>query len=142
MVVADGGGLPLGLVVTSATPHEAKLIEQTLDTVRVPRKGAGRPRKKFKRLIYDRAADSKALRERLKRDRDIDLICPHRKNNKHKTQDGRKLRRYKRRWKIERTNAWLQNYRRIVVRYDRFLSIYKAFVTLAFIMIVLKRVMK
>ncbi|MBP5620901.1 MAG: transposase, partial [Thermoguttaceae bacterium] len=43
---------------------------------------------------------------------------------------------------IERTNAWLHNYRRVTVRYDRFLSIYKAFVTLAFIMIVLNRVMK
>lgn len=36
-----------------------------------------------------------------------------------KTQDGRPLRRYRRRWKVERLFAWLQNYRRIVVRYER-----------------------
>ena len=39
------------------------------------------------------------------------MIAPHRKNRKKgKTQDGRKLRRYKRRWKIERLFAWLQNF--------------------------------
>ena len=37
MEAADGEGVPLGLVVTSATPHEAKLLEKTLDTVRIPR---------------------------------------------------------------------------------------------------------
>jgi len=48
---------------------------------------------------------------------DIELISPHKANRKRaKTQDGRKLRRYKRRWKIERLFAWLGNFRRIIVR--------------------------
>ena len=38
----------------------------------------------------------------------------------HPTQDGRSLRRYQRRWKIERLFAWFQNFRRLVVRYERF----------------------
>jgi len=64
------------------------------------------------RLIYDKAADSDPLRERLAK-RGVDLVCPHHKNRvKKPTQDGRKLRRYKRRWKIERTIAWLHNFRR------------------------------
>lgn len=48
------------------------------------------------------------------------MIAPHRRNRKKKkTQDGRKLRRYKeRRWKVERLFAWLQNFRRLVVRYE------------------------
>ena len=108
----------------------AKLIESTLDAIRGLRLGAGRPRKLFPRLIYDKAADSLRLRVRLRKERGIDLICPHRSNCKKRVQDGRKLRRYSRRWIIERTNAWLQNFRRIVVRYDRFLSSYTAFVTL------------
>jgi transposase len=139
MVVADGKGVPLGIKLTSATPHEAKLIESTLDTIRVPRLGAGRPRKRFPRLVYDKAADSLKLRDRLLKERGIDLISPHRSNCKNRVQDGRKLRRYRRRWIIERTNAWLQNFRRIVVRYDRFLSSYRAFVTIACSMICLKR---
>ena len=95
MVVADGHGIPVGLKLASATPHEVTLIECALDTVRVPRPGRGRPRKRFPRLIYDRAADSLALRRRLKKERGVDLICPHRSNRKVKVQDGRKLRRYR-----------------------------------------------
>ena len=88
MVAADGEGIPLGIKLTSATPHETRLIESTLDEIRVPRVGAGRPRKRIKRLIYDRAADSLKLRQRLKTERGIDLICPHRSNCKNKVQDG------------------------------------------------------
>ena len=139
MVVADGKGIPIGLELASATPHESTLIEKTLDTIRVPRAGRGRPRKRFLRLIYDRAADSLSLRKRLKRERKIDLICPQRSNQKTKVQDKRKLRRYRRRWKIERTNAWLQNFRRVWVRFDHKITMYLAFVTLACVMITLRQ---
>ena len=50
----------------------------------------------------------------------IELIAPHRSTRKNKTQDRRRLRRYRRRWKIERLFAWLQNFRRLVVRYERY----------------------
>lgn len=139
MLVLEGKGLPIGMTITSATQHESQLIEPLLDTVRVPRVGAGRPRTKIKRLIYDRAADSLKLRRRLLEERGVDLICPHRKNCRHKVQDGRKLRRYGDRWTVERTNAWLQNYRRVATRFDRLISSYSAFVILACCMIVLKR---
>ncbi len=66
----------------------------------------------------DKAYDSDPLDEALK-EQGIEMIAPHRKNRKKKkTQDGRKLRRYKRRCKIERLFAWLQNFRRLVVRYE------------------------
>jgi transposase len=71
------------------------------------------------RIIGDKAYDSDGLDERLLRERGIELIAPHRrKRRRHRTQDGRKLRRYKRRWKVERLFAWLQNFRRLVVRYE------------------------
>jgi transposase len=71
------------------------------------------------------------------------LICPHTKNRvRPPTQDGRKLRRYKRRWIIERTIAWLGNFRRLAVRYDRSLQIYRAFFPIACFMIVLRRVVQ
>lgn len=58
----------------------------------------------------------------------VEMIAPHTKNRKKsETQDGRELRRYKSRWNIERLFAWLQNFRRLVVRYEykdeNFLSI-------------------
>ena len=90
------------------------------------------------RLIGDRAYDSDPLDEKLA-ERGIQLIAPHKRNRKKpKTQDGRALRRYRRRWKVERLFAWLQNYRRILVRYDRFLENYLAFVHLACILILIR----
>ena len=56
-------------------------------------------------------------------------------------QDGRRLRRYRRRWLVERTHAWLQNYRRVLVRYERLAALYLGFVHLACALIVLKRVL-
>jgi transposase len=86
---------------------------------------------------YDRGT----LRRRLRRE--ILLIAPHR-SNRHRTppQDGRMLRRYKRRWTVERAFAWLGNFRRRVVRYDRSLQIYWAFFHIDCFMIVLRRVVQ
>ena len=71
--------------------------------------------------------DSDPLRERLKK-RGIDLIVPYRENNKQRRyEDGRKLRRYLRRWIVERTNAWLGQFRRLLVRHEHLLSTYYAF---------------
>jgi transposase len=143
MVVVDGRGLPLGEYLHSASPAEVRLAETTLAAIRVGRRHrAGRPRQKPVRVIADKAYDSDPLRKRL-RQRGIELICPHKKNRvRPATQDGRALRRYRRRWIVERTNAWFGNFRRLVVRYDRSLIIYGAFFHIACFMIVLRRVVQ
>jgi transposase len=143
MVVVDGQGVPLGDHLCSASPAEVKLAETTLASIRVSRRHhAGRPRQKPERVITDRAYDSDPLRTRLRR-RGIELICPHKKNRvRAATQDGRALRRYRKRWVIERTIGWLGNFRRLVVRYDRSLKIYGAFFHIACFMIVLRRVVQ
>ena len=72
--------------------------------------------------------------------RGVEMIAPHRKNRKKaKTQDGRKLRRYKRRWKIERLFAHLGNFRRLVVRYERYPQNFLAFLQLGCIKLLLRR---
>jgi transposase len=82
-------------------------------------------------IIGDRGYDSDPLRARLAA-RGIGLIAPHRGNrSKPRTQDGRALRRYLRRWIVERTFAWLGHYRRLVVRHDRSITIYEAFFNIA-----------
>jgi transposase len=143
MVVVDGAGVPLGDHLHSASPAEVRLAETTLAAIRVGRRHrAGRPRQKPVRVIADKAYDSDPLRKRL-RQRGIALICPHKKNRvRPATQDGRALRRYRRRWIVERTIGWLGNYRRLVVRYDRSLQIYRAFFHIACFMIVLRRVVQ
>jgi transposase len=130
MALADASGLPLAVCAASASPHEVTLVGDTLDGRFVSEKP--------ERLIGDRAYDSDPLDEALA-ERGIEMIAPHRKNRKKKkTQDGRKLRRYKRRWKIERLFAWLGNFRRLVVRYERKAGNYLGFVRLGCIVILLR----
>jgi transposase len=139
MVVVDGQGVPLGNHLASASPSEVTLLEETLNQIAVPRKGPGRPKKNPQRLIADKGYDSDPLRERLAQ-RGIELICPYRENNKEKKyQDGRKLRRYRKRWTVERTFSWIGNSRRLVVRWDRNIVIYSAFFHVACLVLTLRR---
>ncbi len=136
MVLADGAGAPLGIHLDAASPAEVKLLPDTLAQLDEAEL-SGSP----ERLIADKAYDSNPAREQLV-ERGIDPIIPARRNNRRAThQDGRKLRRYKHRWIVERTNAWLQNFRRLVVRYERSLTNFKALVNMACALICLKRVL-
>ena len=138
VVLVDGEGIPLGVLLASATPHEVTLAEPALATVRVPRRGRGRPRMRPRRIVADRGYDSDPLRQRLRR-RGIELIVPYRSNKRNRPyQDGRKLRRYRRRWKIERTFAWFSNFRRLQVRQDRILSVFQGFCHIACLLITLR----
>lgn len=119
------------MYVGSASPHEIKLVEETLDGMWVEEVP--------KRLIADKAYDSDPLDERLRRQRGIELIAPHKADRSRAgTQDGRPLRRYKRRWKVERLFAWLHNFRRLVVRYEYYLENFLAMVQLACAVILLR----
>jgi len=131
MLVTDGRGTPLGLHVASASPGETTLCAAVLADVRVPRTP-------LPRLIADRGYDSDPLRQALAR-QGTQLIAPHRSSRRRPSQDRRPLRRYRRRWIIERTFAWLQRFRRLVVRYERYAVIYLAFLHLACVLIALKR---
>ena len=133
MAVADAAGFPLALHVASASPHEVTLVEDTLErtfTNELPN-----------RLIGDKAYDSDKLDAKLEEDWGIEMIAPNRKK-RGKTQDGRPLRRYRRRWKVERLFAWLQNFRRLVVRYEFHPENFLAMAQLACIMIVLRLIMR
>ena len=130
MAVADSSGLPLSVYAESASPHEVTLVRGTL----VQSFTAGRPEK----LIGDKAYDSDPLDEELAAE-GIELIAPHRANRKKApTQDGRKLRRYKRRWKVERLFSWLQKFRRVATRFDFHDENYLGFVHLGCIKILLR----
>lgn len=131
MVLADSHGLPLGAHIASASPHEVTLIEPLLERRRL--------RRLPRHLLYDCAADSDPLRSRLRR-RGIHLVCPHRANRvKPRTQDRRRFRRYRRRWRIERSISWLQNFRRLVTRYEFHAHLFLGFVQLACLLIVMRR---
>jgi transposase len=130
MAAADRAGLPLAVHTASAAPHEVTLVPATLAatfTAALP-----------ERLIGDKAYDSDPLDGALAK-AGIALIAPHRANRKQPaTRDGRPLRRYRRRWKIERLFAWLQNFRRLVVRHEYSAENFLGFVHLACIVILLR----
>jgi transposase len=90
------------------------------------------------RLIGDKTYDSDALDEHLAEEYGIEMISPNRSNRKQKTQDGRPLRRYRRRWKVERLFAWMQNYRRLVTRWEYRIENFLGFVQLACLLMLLK----
>ena len=131
MAIADRHGIPIGLSVGSASPHEVTLVEKTLDGCFT--------RNSPEKLIGDKAYDSDNLDHKLLKDRGVELIAPHKSNRqKPPTQDGRALRRYVKRWKIERVFAWLQNSRRILNRFEYKLSNYAAFVKLGILRLLFK----
>jgi transposase len=131
MAVADGAGTPIAVYASSASPHEVTLAQNTVEqrfTEDAP-----------ERLIGDRAYDSDPLDAQFA-ERGIELIAPHRdKRSRAPTQDGRALRRYRRRWKVERLFAWLQNFRRLVVRYEYHVENFLGFVHLGCMLILLRR---
>jgi transposase len=120
MAVADRAGLPLAVHVASASPAEVTLVEPTLAS------------------CFPEAYDSDPLDAELAA-WGIELIAPHRSNRvRPPTQDGRPLRRYRRRWKMERLMAWLQNYRRVLVRWEYHLENFLGFIQLACVLILLR----
>lgn len=133
MALADGAGLPLAVCIGSASPHEVRFVHETL-AARFIDDVPERP-------IGDLAYDGDQLRFELSDD-GIDVIAPHLSNRTGpKRQDGRALRRYRRRWKVERVFARLHDFRRLVVRYERHAENFLGMVRLGCIRILLRSVM-
>lgn len=131
-VVTDATGLPLGMAVAAADVCEQELLVPAINDVpvEVP---AGTP------VLADKGHDSDPLRDGLEAEGVVPVI-PHRRNRVRASRnDGRRLRRYRRRWKIERTNAWLHCYRALAVRWSHYLFMYGGLVYLAFMHMALQR---
>ena len=129
MAVADGHGLPVALRTESASPAEVKLVAATLDKRILPEVP--------QRLIGDKAYDSDGLDHQLAQNYGVEMIAPNR-GGRRRTQDGRPLRRYRRRWKVERLFAWLFNFRRLVVRYEYHPENFEGFLHLGAVIILLR----
>ena len=91
------------------------------------------------RLEREHAKNAASMRTRLAR-RGILVIVPYRENRTvRRYEDGRHLRRYRHRWIIERTFAWLGSFRRLLVRHERFTSMYCSLLYFASALIALRR---
>lgn len=134
MVLVDARGLPVAIDTTSAGPHERRLVQRLFDFMLATETP--------ERIIGDKAYDSDELAEELS-DKGIELIAPHRRNRRPEnvTQDGRPLRRYKRRWKVERTIGWIQHFRRLCIRWEKSTQLFTGFLHLGCTLLLLKEVL-
>ena len=122
MAIVDRHGLPLSVSTHAANHHEITLVQLSFDFYMIEAKP--------EHLIGDGAYDSDRLDEQLKKE-GIEMIAPHRKNRKkRKTQDGRRLRRYERRWLVERFFMWIQWQRRLLVRWEYYVKNFLGFAQL------------
>jgi len=129
MAIVDRHGLPLSVSTYAANHHEVTLVQLSFEFYMIEAKPEN--------LIGDKAYDSDQLDQQPRRE-GIEMIAPHRGTRKRKTQDGRRLRRYERRWIVERFFAWLQWRRRLLVRWEFYPHNFLGFVQLAAICILLR----
>lgn len=130
LAIVDRHGLPLSVRTHAANHHEVTLVHLSVDFSMLE----ATP----EHLLGDRAYDSDGLDDDLKHD-GVNMIAPHRSTRKLKTQDGRHLRRYQRRWLVERFFAWLQWKQRLFVRWEDYATNFLGFVQLASITMLLRQ---
>lgn len=145
MLVVDGNGTPIGFHLDSASPAEVKLGDRTLQSVRVPSR-TGQLKTRPRQLTADRAYDSRAFRQSLRK-RGIQVCIPPRRRPKTwRKKRGRPVtadrETYKQRFKVERSFSWMGNYRRLLIRWERHLSVYSGFCFFALALICLDRLLK
>lgn len=131
MAIVDRHGLPLSVSTYAANHHEVTLVQLSFYFYMIEAKPEN--------LIEVGAYDNYQLDEELTKE-GIEMIAPHRKNRKmRKTQDGRRLRHYERRWLVERFFAWIQWQRRLLVRWEYYADNFLGFSQLAAMVTLLRR---
>jgi transposase len=145
MLVVDGNGLPLGFHLDGANRAEVRLAQQTLDTIRVARPH-GRPKQRPVKLVADRGYDSSAFRRALRRRGIRMCIPPKRRPANWRAKRGRPVvaRKddYRLRYTVERSFAWLGNFRRLLIRWEHRSEVYTSFFTVAVLIVCLRRLVR
>lgn len=143
MLVVDGHGLPLGFHLDSAGRAEVRLAQQTLDTIKVAR-SRGRPKRRPEKVVADGGYDSSAFRRALRRRGIRMCIPPKRRPATWRAKRGRPVVTckddYRQRYKVERSFAWLGNFRRLLLRWEHVFAVYRGFFSMAVLLVCLRRV--
>jgi transposase len=129
-VIACGRGTPLTVSLTGGNCNDISEMIPLVDAIPPVRGRRGRPRRRPQRLFGDRAYHSHEGRRELRRRR-IQAKIPAPKSP-HGSGLG------KQRWVVERTIAWLHQYRRLRIRYERRDDIHEAFLAIGCSLICLK----
>ena len=130
-LLVEATGIPLAWALSSGNRHDVTQLIPLLDRVPPVRGRVGRPRRRPQRLSADRGYDYDKYRRELRR-RGIKPEIARRG-----TAHGSGLGRY--RWVVERTFAWLHQFKRLLIRYDRRAEIHEAFLALACCLVCFRR---
>jgi len=123
-LLVDGRGAPLSLIVAGANRHDVKLLAQTLDAIIVPRP---RPTKRRpQNLCVDKGYAGKPADKQM-RERGYIPHVPQ----KGMPQARHRTKGQARRWVVERTHSWMNNYRKLRVRYEKKAANFEALLHLA-----------
>ncbi|MFF1259771.1 MULTISPECIES: IS5 family transposase [unclassified Streptomyces] len=130
-LIVDRHGIPLAVSLTSGNRHDVTQLMPLLDAVPRIRGLRGRPRHRPRRLFADRAYDYDKYR-RLVRARGITPKIA-RRGVPHGSGLG------KTRWVVERTFAWLHQFKRLRIRYEIRADLHLGLLQLACTIICLRR---
>ena len=130
-LLVDATGIPLAWSVTGGNRNDVTQLVPLVERVPPVRGNVGRPRRRPERVTADRGYDHDKYRRELRR-RGIGSEIARRQ-----TEHGSSLGRV--RWVVERTFAWLHNYKRLLVRYDRRHDIHESFLALACCLVCFRR---
>lgn len=121
--MTDANGIPLAVLVGPANQHDSMPFERILDGVPGIRHGRGRPRKRPWKLHADKAYDFARCRAACRKRGMVPRIA------RRGVETAERLGKH--RWVVERTFAWIRQFRRLTVRYERRADVHLAFLKLA-----------
>jgi putative transposase len=125
-LLTDGGGIPVSIVVAGANRHDKRLLEVTLDSAMVPRPKPSEDARQH--LCLDRGYDyDDSRKEAANRGYEVHIPLPRGQERSQPYAEGSKPRR----WVVERTHSWLNRSRRLLVRWEKKVENYLAFLHLA-----------
>ncbi len=132
-LITDAGGIPLAVIVTGGNRNDVTQLLPLIDAIPPVRGLRGRPKRRPRKVFADRGYDHDKYRRLLRQRRITPKIA--RRGAAHGSGLG------KLRWVVERTFAWLHNFRRLRTRYERRADIHQAMISVACSVICLRRLL-
>lgn len=125
-MLTEGHGVPVGLEVDGANRHDMKLTERTLQSIPIPRPTPTPEHPQH--LSLDKGYDYDAVRETVA----AYGYTAHIRTRGEETTAKREIPGYRaRRWVVERTHSWMNRFRRLLIRWEKHVDNYLAFLHFA-----------
>jgi putative transposase len=124
--LTDGNGIPLGITTSGANTHDKRLVEATLESMPIerPEPTASEPQ----HMCLDKGYDYVDIRELI----DNWGYTAHIKSRGQEESERKEIPGYRaRRWVVERTHSWFNRFRRLLIRWEKKVENYVAFLHFA-----------